>query len=100
VVDFFEEPLPKGHHPRELDFLQAVGRVAFVLSRRPILVVISEDGATAIGVAVVEGLAVAARVLRIIGLDDFPLDDPIVNAVLHVLDDLHHLCHMVRTPSP
>ena len=74
--------------------------MAFVTAGRLVPVVIAEDGAAAIDVAVVQGVAVPAGVLDVVGPDDFPPDDAAPDSVFLVFDDLHHLHPMVRTPPP
>lgn len=65
-----------------------------------ILVVVSEDDTAAIEVTVVERVAVSTRELLVVGLDDLPIDDIGVVAVLFVLNDpMRHLCPMVLSPS-
>jgi hypothetical protein len=71
LVDLLDELIPEFHHPRKLDFRHAVAGVAFVASNCLILVVVSKNSASAIGVAVVERIPVAAWMLWIVGLDNF-----------------------------
>jgi hypothetical protein len=87
VFDFFNESVTEWQYPWKLNVGDIVDCMAFVSPNCLILVVVPENGTLAIRVAVMEGVAVAAWILWVIGLDDFPSNDAVVNAIFHVLND-------------
>ena len=109
MVDFAEELVAEFEHAGELDFINVVLGVAFVAAGRLVLVVVAEDGAAAIDVAVVQGVAVPAGVLGVVGPDDFPPDDAApdsvssssMTATISILwYEPHHNKGMGCSPSP
>ena len=87
MVDLVEESVTECHHSRKLDFGDLLGCVALVTTDGFVFIVVPEDGALAVRVAVVECVAVAARVLGVIGLDDFAPADTVRNTIFLLLDD-------------
>jgi len=66
---------------------------------RFVLVAIPEDRAFTVCVAVVQGVAVAAGILWVIGFDDLPSDYPVSDTGFNVFD--HRMTHrhtMVQIP--
>ena len=100
MLDLFEKPVTKDHHTRKLDFGDALLCVTLVSTDSFVLVVVPEDGVSAVRIAIVERIAVAAGILWVIGLDNLPMDDAVANAVLNIFNDrMTHRRPMVEIPS-
>ena len=93
MFDFSEEPATEVHHARKLDFCDALRCVTLVSADSFVLVVVPENRVSAVRIAVVERIAVAAGILWAIGLDDLSPDHTVANPVLDVLNN-----RMGRTP--
>jgi len=87
VFDLVEEPSSEVYHTRKFDFGDAFGCVTLVPIDSLVLVVVPENGASVIRIAIVERIAVATGVLWVIGLDYLPIDNTVVNTVFNGFDD-------------